>query len=63
MIVDGFPETGRRAGGVPPAQEVALRIPCRLNQSRHGTFYYRYQFSVNGTQQERRISFKKNLRE
>ncbi|MDO8653293.1 MAG: site-specific integrase [Undibacterium sp.] len=33
-----------------------MKIACRIQQSRHGVFYYRHQFSIKGVRKERRIS-------
>lgn len=35
-----------------------MRIPCRIIQSRHGIYYFRYQFSHSGQRKECRISLK-----
>ena len=35
-----------------------MKIASRIQQSRHGVFYYRHQFSVQGQRKERRISLK-----
>ncbi|MFZ6773238.1 tyrosine-type recombinase/integrase [Undibacterium sp. SXout7W] len=35
-----------------------MKIACRIQQSRHGVYYYRHQFSAQGIRRERRISLK-----
>jgi integrase len=38
-----------------------MRIPCKIVQSRHGVYYFRYLFTVAGQRRERRISLKTKL--
>lgn len=33
-----------------------MKIPARVSQSRHGIYYYRFQFTAAGKRQERRVS-------
>ncbi|MFZ6673711.1 tyrosine-type recombinase/integrase [Undibacterium sp. Xuan67W] len=33
-----------------------MKIACKIRQSRHGVFYYRHQYSIQGVRKERRIS-------
>jgi hypothetical protein len=35
-----------------------MKIAGRVSQSRHGTYYYRHQFSVDGVRKENRISLR-----
>lgn len=39
-----------------------MKIPARLSQSRHGIYYYRFQFTAAGKRQERRYPYRPKIR-
>src|SRR5450830_1302325 len=50
----GFAHGGTHRG--TSSLEVAMKLACRIQQSRHGVYYYRRQFSIAGIRKECRIS-------
>src|SRR5690606_14186696 len=54
-IRQGLFSLGSRRG-VPLLTEEPMKIPARVSQSRHGIYYYRFQFTAAGKRRERRVS-------